>query len=73
MDCLALGVKYYLDAFGISAQERVITRKREEWQDLLDAFVDDPQTATNHLAMGMSLEQRRSARGFSKGGVARWI
>ena len=30
---------------------------------MLEQFVDDPQAATNHLVMGMDLDQRREARG----------
>ena len=67
LDCLAQGVKYFIDAFGISAQEQIKLRKREEWNDILEQFMDDPQAATNHLVMGMDLEQRREARGISSG------
>ena len=61
------GVKYYLDAFGISAQEQIKLRKREEWNDMLEAWFDDPEAAANHLVMGMNLEQRKEARGKSTG------
>ena len=67
LDCLAQGVKYFIDAFGISAQEQINLRKREEWNDILEQFMDDPQAATNHLVMGMDLEQRREARGITSG------
>ena len=67
LDCLAQGVKYFIDAFGISAQEQINLRKREEWNDILEQFIDDPQAATNHLVMGMDLEQRREARGIASG------
>ena len=67
LDCLAQGVKYFIDAFGISAQEQINLRKREEWNDILEQFMDDPQAATNHLVMGMDLEQRREARGIASG------
>ena len=73
LDCLAQGVKYYLDAFGISAREQIKLRKREEWDDMLEAFVDDPQSATNHLVMGMSVEQRREARGKDTGKAVTWF
>ena len=66
LDALAQGVKYFTDAMSISAQEVVKQRNREEWNDLLEAFVDDPQSATNHLVMGMTLDQRKEARGASK-------
>jgi hypothetical protein len=72
LDALAQGVKYFTDAMSISAQEVIKQRKRDDWNDLLEAFIEDPQQATNHLALGMTLEQRRQARGASKGGL-RWI
>ena len=37
-------------------------RKREDWQDILDSWQDDPQAAANHMVLGMNLEQRQ-ARG----------
>jgi hypothetical protein len=73
LDSLAQGVKYFTDAMGISAQEVVNERKREEWQDMLDSWRDDPQAAVNHLALGFDLDQRRKARGISKNGVPNWV
>jgi len=73
LDALAQGVKYFTDALAISAQEVINQRKRDDWNDMLEAFLDDPQQATNHLALGFSLEQRREARGISKNGVPNWV
>jgi hypothetical protein len=73
LDSLAQGVKYFTDALAISAQEVVKERKREEWNDMLEAFIDDPQAMTNHLALGMDLNQRRQARGFTKNGCPTWV
>jgi hypothetical protein len=75
IDCLAQGVKYFTDALALSAQQNVIERKRDDWNDMLEAFLDDPQQMTNHLAFGMSLEQRREARGKNSGRstVPTWI
>ena len=74
LDCLAQGVKYFTDAMGISAYEAVNLRKREDWSDLLEAFSDDPQSATNHLVFGMSLDQRKIARGkVGKKSVPTWV
>ena len=61
LDCLAQGVKYFIDALSISAQEQINLRKREEWNDILEQFIDDPQCATNHLVLGMDLDQRKAA------------
>ncbi len=74
LDCLAQAVKYFTDAMGISAYEAVNLRKREDWSDLLEAFSDDPQSATNHLVFGMSLDQRKIARGRGgKKAVPTWV
>ncbi len=73
LDSLAQGVKYFTDAMGISAQEVVNERKREDWQDMLDSWRDDPQAAVNHLALGFDLDQRRKARGISKNSVPNWV
>jgi len=74
LDCLAQGVKYYTDAMGISAYETVKARKQEDWQDILDTWVDDPQSAANHMVLGMDLQQRRQARGkVGKKGVPTWV
>jgi hypothetical protein len=73
LDSLAQGVKYFIDAMGISAYEAVKMRKQEEWQDILDTFIDDPVAATNHLVMGMNLDQRRKARGKTKSSIPTWV
>ena len=74
LDCLAQGVKYFIDALSISAQEQINLRKREEWNDILEQFIDDPQCATNHLVLGMDLDQRKAARGTSDGNsVPHWF
>ena len=71
IDCLAQGVKYFTDAFGISAAEEIKARKREEWNQMLEAFIEDPQQSANHLVFGMTAEQQRQARG--KTSVANWV
>ena len=67
LECLAQGVKYYIDALSISAQEQINLRKREEWDDMLEQFIDNPQAATNHLVLGYDVDQRRQARGNAEG------
>ena len=71
IDCLAQGVKYFTDAFGISAQEEIKARKREEWNQMLESFLEDPQQSANHLVFGMTAEQQRQARG--KTSTANWV
>ena len=51
---------------GISAMETIKQRKRDDWQDILDTWVDDPQSAANHMVLGMDIDQRRQARGAAK-------
>ena len=59
---------------GISAYETVKARKQEDWQDILDTWVDDPQSAANHMVLGMDLKQRRESRGkVGKKGVPTWV
>jgi hypothetical protein len=67
LDCLAQGVKYYTDALSISAYEQVRYKRQQDWNDLMESWLDDPETAVNHLALGMDLDQRQKARGLSKG------
>jgi len=66
LDSLAQAVKYFTDAMGISAYEAVKQRKQEDWNDMLETFLDDPVAATNHLALGFNLDQRKQARGKTK-------
>jgi hypothetical protein len=74
LDSLAQAVKYFTDAMGISAYEAVKMRKQEEWNDILETFIDDPQAATNHLVMGFNLDQRRQARGkTTKRVIPTWV
>ena len=73
LDCLAMGVKYFTDALSISAQEQINLRKREEWDDILQGFLDDPQSSANHLVLGMDVNQRQQARGNVNGNsVPHW-
>jgi len=62
IDCLAQGVKYFTDYLALSANEQMIMRKREEWNDLQEEWLDDPQAAVSHMAFGMTLEQRKHSR-----------
>jgi len=74
LDCLAQGVKYYTDALSISAYETVKLQRQEDWQDMNQAFLDDPQQAANHLVLGFSLDQRKQARQLKgKSVAAQWI
>ena len=74
LDCLAQGVKYYTDAMAISAYEKMKEVRRDEWNDMEEEWRDDPQQAVNHMAFGMSLKQRKQARGLNGNkSVPTWI
>ena len=73
LDCLSQGIQYFTDALAISAQEQINTRKREEWQDLLFASIEDPQGSANHLVLGFDKDQRQQARRNSKNPVPNWV
>ena len=74
LDSLAQAVQYFTDALSISAERQILDRKNQEFQDILESFNDDPQAATNHLVMGMSLDQRKQARGLAGGkSVPTWV
>ncbi len=74
LDSLAQGVKYFTDALSISAYEAIKLRKQEEFNDVLQSFLDDPEASANHMVFGMNLEQRKKARGLDSGkSVPTWI
>ena len=73
LDALAQGVKYYTDALAISAHEQMKLARQEDWQDLQDAWLEDPQQAANHMAFGFNLQQRRKARQLSGKGTQKWV
>ena len=73
LDCLAQGVKYFIDALHISALDQIKDRKQEEFENMLADFLDNPQSSANHMVLGMSLEQREEARGHDTGNsVPNW-
>ena len=73
IDCLAQGVQYFTDAMGISAQEAIKERKRMEWNQMLEEFIDDPQASANHMVLGMNYDQRQQAKGNTKNSVPNWV
>ena len=73
IDCLAQGVQYFTDAMGISAQEAIKERKRMEWNQMLEEFIDDPQSSANHMVLGMNYDQRQQAKGNGKNSVPTWV
>ena len=74
LDSLAQGVKYFTDSFAISAYEQMKQSRQEDWHDMNQAWLDDPQQAANHMAFGMSLQQRQKARNLNgKKSVPKWV
>ncbi len=67
LDALAQGVKYFTDALSISAYEAIKMRKQDEWNDILESFLDDPTASANHMMLGMNLDQRKEARSKDSG------
>ena len=65
LDALAQGVKYFTDALAISANQAMIERRRDDWNDLQESWLENPQEAANHLAFGMDLQTRRKARNLN--------
>jgi hypothetical protein len=52
----------------------MIDRKREEWRDMEEAWLEDPQQAANYMALGMTLPQRKQSRLLKKGkAVHNWV
>lgn len=56
VDALALGVKHYQDVLAISAKEAQIDQKRQEWNNMLNTFLETPQLATDMLVAGKSFD-----------------
>ena len=51
----------FTDDLSISAQAQIDLKKQEEWEDILEGFLDDPQSSANHLVLGMDINQRKEA------------
>jgi hypothetical protein len=73
IDALAQGVKYFTDILSISAQQEIINRKRQDWNDLLEHWEDDLDCFADHLVFNMNMEQRKQARGKDNNSVPTWV
>ena len=74
LDCLAQGVQYFTDALSISATQQIKLRELDEFNDMLQDFLERPDSNCNHIVMGMSLEQRKKARGLEdNNSVPTWV
>lgn len=56
IDALALGVKHYQDVLAISAKEAAIGQKRQEWDNMINMFLQTPELATDMLVAGKSFD-----------------
>jgi len=74
LDCLAQGVQYYTEALSISAERQIAQRKLDNWNSMIEDFLDNPHSSANHLVFGMDKEQRDKARGLESGKpVPTWV
>tara|TARA_Y100000593_G_scaffold14890_1_gene28779 strand:+ start:3468 stop:5207 length:1740 start_codon:yes stop_codon:yes gene_type:complete len=74
LDCLAQGVKYFTDALSISAQDQIRIQRQQEWNSMLEDFLDNPHSSANHIAFGMNKDQRDKARGLEDNkSVPTWV
>ena len=70
LDALALGCKYFLDAVALSAQQEIVERRKQDWRDMVTAFLDHPQQATDLMVLGATPKQMREG---SKPRIHTWI
>ena len=48
--------------------------RQEDWNDMNEAWLDDPQSAANHMCFGMDLNTRKRARQLKgKTSVSHWV
>ena len=74
IDALAQAIKYYTDAMAISANQQMILQKQEDWNDMMEAWIDDPEAAASHMVMNMPLNLRKKARGLKDNkSVHTWV
>ena len=59
-DALAQGIQWFIDALAQSAFRTQAVRKNEEWKSMMDAFEQEPQLATDALALGHSFKSLKS-------------
>lgn len=52
VDCLALGVKYFLDVLAISQQDQQVQEARRKWNNMLDVMLNNPSLGVDLLVMG---------------------
>ena len=70
VDALAQGVKWFTDAFAISANAAIAQRKADEWTAHLEAWIEDPQQEANHMVLGFNAQQRQKS---GRRSIKTWI
>jgi hypothetical protein len=70
VDALALGVKYFQDILAISAKEQDIQRSREQWNNMINGFLNSPTLATDLLVAGSTFDDPVSQE---EGAIFTWI
>ena len=57
VDSLALGVKYFQDILAISAKESEINKSRQQWDNMVQGFLNAPTLATDLLVAGSDFSE----------------
>jgi len=60
IDALSQGVQWFIDSLAQSAFKAQAIRKNDEWKAMMYAFENEPQMATDALALGQSFKQLAS-------------
>jgi hypothetical protein len=70
VDALALGVKYFQDVLAISAQQQAIDHSRQQWQNMVEGFLNAPTLATDLLVAGSTFDEPIT---HEEGPIVSWI
>lgn len=60
IDALSQGVQWFIDSLAQSAHKAQAMRRNDEWKAMMNAFENEPQMATDALALGHSFKQLSS-------------
>ena len=70
VDALALGVKYFQDVLAISAKESEIGKARDQWNNMVQGFLNAPTLATDLLVAGSDFSEPITQE---EGAIFTWI
>ena len=70
VDALALGVKYFQDILAISAKEHEINKSRDQWNNMVQGFLNAPTLATDLLVAGSDFSEPITQE---EGAIFTWI